>query len=378
MYADPRSPHYSQPPVAYGLPVAHHNAPPRRDPEYDPHTASLRAYPRPYPPRPRPPSAAASVRPLSGPHAPAHKHKPWKKTFSDFRIKAISIGTFHSDEYQPNKDDRDSRLRIYFRSHADSRPTAPGLDPDRISISLFRGRARIIIPSDRISRIAFHRDRGHVVIDCDGWAAFEQLTDDISHSYHPQFAIVTTDPTNGQLALAKKIEIWLNKENQLTEPKWTRGNLRDNIESTSRFRRLIEILDGDAPPTFEGIVSAWAKESGSGTKSIGLKSDRLMWKESLNTPHKLWDLFHFAFHRNSDLAASLETLVAMTKHYISKAGPDTDHQVLMSQVKELLFLLPDSVLRAALNDMFHESLELEARKNKERMTLLHDLDRSGD
>ena len=44
----------------------------------------------------------------------------------------------------------------------------------------------------------------------------------------------------------KVIEIWLNTANPLTEPKWTKGNLRDNIDPSSLFQNIIQVTDIDA------------------------------------------------------------------------------------------------------------------------------------
>jgi hypothetical protein len=41
------------------------------------------------------------------------------------------------------------------------------------------------------------------------------------------------------------MEIWLNTVQALTEPKWTRGNLRDNIDHSSLFLNIIQITDVD-------------------------------------------------------------------------------------------------------------------------------------
>jgi len=48
------------------------------------------------------------------------------------------------------------------------------------------------------------------------------------------------------------MEIWLDKEQALTEPKWTKGNLSKNIDPSSRFQQLIHVTDDvgtqGAPP----------------------------------------------------------------------------------------------------------------------------------
>ena len=41
------------------------------------------------------------------------------------------------------------------------------------------------------------------------------------------------------------MEIWLNTAQPLTEPKWTKGNLRDNIDSSSLFQNIIQVTGVD-------------------------------------------------------------------------------------------------------------------------------------
>lgn len=43
------------------------------------------------------------------------------------------------------------------------------------------------------------------------------------------------------------MEIWLDTNNPLTEPKWARGNLRDTLDPTSLFQNIITFADPHAP-----------------------------------------------------------------------------------------------------------------------------------
>ena len=74
----------------------------------------------------------------------------------------------------------DSRLRFDFRSakgssHPSPRPQQENpqdtQDADRISVSLFRGTRRIVIPATRLYTIYFNRTEGYFRIEGDGWAA---------------------------------------------------------------------------------------------------------------------------------------------------------------------------------------------------------------
>jgi hypothetical protein len=59
----------------------------------------------------------------------------------------------------------------------------------------------------------------------------------------PKFICSDVDPTEGEWARSKTMEIWLNTTHPLTEPKWTRGNLRDNIDQSSLFQYIIHVTD---------------------------------------------------------------------------------------------------------------------------------------
>ena len=70
-----------------------------------------------------------------------------------------------------------------------------------------------------------------------------------------KFSPSEDDPTGGEWARCKVMEIWLSIDNPLTEPKWARGNLRDNIDPSSTFHNIIHVTDVDAfhpvVPSFE-------------------------------------------------------------------------------------------------------------------------------
>lgn len=59
----------------------------------------------------------------------------------------------------------------------------------------------------------------------------------------PKFGPSEEDPTGGEWHRTKVMEIWLNTTHPLTEPKWSRGNLRDNIDPASLFQNIIHIID---------------------------------------------------------------------------------------------------------------------------------------
>jgi hypothetical protein len=58
-----------------------------------------------------------------------------------------------------------------------------------------------------------------------------------------KFVPTEVDPTEGEWATHKTMEIWLNRTEALTEPKWARGNLRENIDPSSLFHNIIHIIN---------------------------------------------------------------------------------------------------------------------------------------
>lgn len=67
----------------------------------------------------------------------------------------------------------------------------------------------------------------------------------MSRKYQPS----EEDPTGGEWAQYKVMEIYLNMAHPLAEPKWARGNLRDNFDPASVFQHVIHFNNNDAFPT---------------------------------------------------------------------------------------------------------------------------------
>jgi hypothetical protein len=57
-----------------------------------------------------------------------------------------------------------------------------------------------------------------------------------------KFVPAEVDPTGGEWNTHKTMEIWLNLEEALTEPKWARGNLRE-IDPSSLFHKIIHVTN---------------------------------------------------------------------------------------------------------------------------------------
>jgi hypothetical protein len=86
-----------------------------------------------------------------------------------------------TEETKTEVDTRDSRLRFYFRSPSSHPSPASGnantaniiaaQSPDRLSVSLYKGSRRIVIPAEHIVAVHFNRAEGYVKVEGDGWAA---------------------------------------------------------------------------------------------------------------------------------------------------------------------------------------------------------------
>lgn len=268
-----------------------------------------------------------------------------QRIYSDFRISRVKIGSFevtenlmsHSDSSShggssggpPPQGVKDSRLRLYFRgsgndtpryanSHNNSNLSGYGsgnstsidsnnnnssggniedqavrdralAEPDRLSISIFNGTKRIVIPvQDGLEKVQFRRKDGYFRIQSRGWALFEEL--DFGHlrnnsggRYNDRdrdrgsggsgalFSQAAghfrkcDDLTDGQLSATNGlIEVWINLKHPLPiEPKWTRGNLLDYIDSRSKYisQGVLEVLDPEHIIDFDSVVNLWVRES---------------------------------------------------------------------------------------------------------------------
>ncbi|BFZ58465.1 hypothetical protein PYCC9005_005528 [Savitreella phatthalungensis] len=300
--------------------------------------------------------------PNSRPTVPqdASRHPQARRTFSDFRLKAVYCGSWTSDEGSQSDETvsggaRDSRVRFCFRKASDRGPDArlsaadaALIHPDRLSISHSRGTRRIVIPTHHISRIDFLRASGRIVIATDGWAAFEELVpaDDAPSLLRPDRtggsersdrsgATTTTvaaatsatgsistptwrsahDPTGGQLSSHRTITLELDLDRPLTEPKWTRASpdeLRNLIDPASRFVDILHVRErsadaaedcepGDRPGalSLEAVVDEWA----------GDDADRGFFGD-VELPTRMAEVFATLFPSSASLSRAVRTLAA--------------------------------------------------------------------
>ncbi|KTW25780.1 hypothetical protein T552_03393 [Pneumocystis carinii B80] len=279
-----------------------------------------------------------------------------RKTFSDFRLSRLQIGNFISEETREEKDQKDARIRFYFRNSTDiqsesnlSATEAALVAPDRVSLSIKKGTKRIIIPAEHIFSIEFSRNEGRIVIHTDGWAVFEELTTNGTNKQI--FRVTNVDPTEGELLRVKRIEIWLNLSMPLTEPKWTKGNLMDNIDKTSQFHNILHILDADPCPTLQSIIEQWTRES-----TVGFQSERLLFQRSqLCKLGRLLDIFSNVLKPDSVLTAPMNAILNIVRMMGTKT--EIDQEELLIKVKQALFLIPEYLISKSLDTMFKKELD---------------------
>lgn len=60
-----------------------------------------------------------------------------------------------------------------------------------------------------------------------------------------KFKGIDVDPTGAEWEKIKVMEIWLDMQDPLPEPKWAKGNLRDNVDPTSLFQNIIQFADSN-------------------------------------------------------------------------------------------------------------------------------------
>ncbi|KAG4305147.1 hypothetical protein PORY_001317 [Pneumocystis oryctolagi] len=336
---------------------------------------------------PGPPALPAPA--LEAPVKRARTGGAARKTFSDFRLAKLQIGNFITEELRAPGDARDARLRFYFRNAADKEsaqemsPVEATLSaPDRLSLSFKKGTLRMVISAEHLFSVVFWRREGRMVIETDGWAVFEEWTS--NGSSHPMFKLMNADPTEGELWRVKKIEAWLDRTLPLTEPKWTKGNVRDYIDGLSKFHDILHVLDADPVrfewfccPTLQGILEQWTRlsaigmflvEGGGGSMidtykyaecvylyTKGLQSERLLFQRSkLCKLDKLLDIFSGLLRPDSVLTAPTNAMLNIIRAMGSTAMTG---DVLLEKVKQALFLIPEHLILKSLDTMFKKELD---------------------
>lgn len=362
-----------------------------------------------------------------------------QRIYSDFRIARVKIGsfeviednsTFSSHSYNSHNGLKDSRLRLYFRGSGSDKQYATNYvlsenssardraltEPDRLSISIYNGTKRIVIPvQDGLEKVQFRRSDGYFRIQSKSWALFEEL--DFSshhgsrggnsrHSSSIGHFRKCDDITKGQLEAADGlIEVWTDLDHPLPlEPKWVHGNLTDYIDARSKFlqQKVLEVLDPELIIDFDSLVSLWIKQSAIATmeerkdfaknKLPQLSHILELCSKMLAPPHYYVSkaLVASSSGRNSshssstaaklepsEAASALESgqipalispsvnalLASFT--YIAKNNANLSDAELISMLKTIMYQVPEPVLWRALDGIFSKRGESELSFNAE-------------
>lgn len=355
-----------------------------------------------------------------------------QRIYSDFRIARVKIGSFEvvednssfsSHSYNSHNGLKDSRLRLYFRGSGSDKQYATNYvlsenstardraltEPDRLSISIYNGTKRIVIPvQDGLEKVQFRRSDGYFRIQSKSWALFEELdfphhSSRGGHSRHSSSVghfRKCDDITNGQLEAANGlIEVWTDMKHPLpVEPKWVYGNLSDYIDSRSKFlqHKVLEVLDPELIIDFDSLVDLWTKQCT--ISSLAEREDFVKTKLSqlpyilelcskmLAPPHYYVSkaLVASSSGRNGnhsslpttkpdilDATSALESsqipalispsvnalLASFT--YIAKRNANLPDAELISMLKTIMYQVPEPVLWRALDGLFSKRAESE-------------------
>ena len=291
-----------------------------------------------------------------------------RRSFADFRVYRVQIGTWDMTEPYDEAALRDSRVRISFRSAGDRDPPshlsameAATHAPDRLTISIYRNTKRIVIPAEHINSVLINRGEGQIRVDTDGWGAFEEVltasaTDEATQSDpfnnkteqgKTQWSLAKSDPTDGELAKAKIITIWINTDHPLPEPKWIGGNLESHVDRASRFGQILHIEDKDSKPTsWEGLLSSWVA-----TSTCGTTSDRLQFfNTQLNQLSVLRRFLNrLLLSRQSSVVPCINQILKMVEDFGAKAGlTEAD---ITAELQKACFNLPEWMVTKTLDLM---------------------------
>lgn len=256
----------------------------------------------------------------------------------------MTIGSWQTAELREETDIRDSRIRFCFRNATDRDP-APTLSateaalvtPDRISISVKKGTQRIVVPAHHIKRVEFSRKTGDLAIETDGWAAFETFSETAGDA---TWLLTETDLTEGQLSSARRIDIRLDQDKPLTEPKWTRGNLQDHIDSNSRFLKVLHIIDADPPASFDTVLEAWS----------GDDADKAYFCTHQLTSQRLLLLLTNLMSSSNILTRAITNLLEELVNTMQ--GSDALPH-LTGVIRSALFLVPENMLVKSLDHVYY-------------------------
>jgi 20S proteasome subunit alpha 6 len=210
-------------------------------------------------------------------------------------------------------------------------------------------------------------------------------SDDASDSVPPLHKHFST-PSNTGLAL----NVYLNKKNPLSLPRWCRTNTADEWlheqfgSRAAGWRTKLEIVDPDPPPTLQSILEHWTSSS-----SFGTTSKRETFTSSLiSEPYDLLEILlrltkgdrsaptlghvplatairsdsPYASHQ-THVSLAILAMYRLTTDYAAKAGEKSE--VVTEKIGDIIKSLPSGMITKSLDGMFKEWDAKSRNKDKE-------------
>ncbi|RUP43234.1 hypothetical protein BC936DRAFT_137448 [Jimgerdemannia flammicorona] len=329
--------------------------------------------------------------------------KPSRKSFFDFRLSKIIIGSYVAETESAKADDenKEMRLRFYLRHDADADSR-----PDGIAITLEGGAARYLVGADHIESIRLTQKDGRFevvmlngvfqVLVLDGawhnagsmWVfrgcvmdvpcswlsaprdeqcslamtlltylhysnpvlpltSFSVLILETERLENAAFVPSTDDPSGGQLAEARRLELIVDMDHPVTQPKWTKENIEEWTNESSRFRSILEVIDAEAPKSLDDVFDNWAR-----TSTIGLLSDRLLFaKVQLPRLERLFEIVTRLVRKESSLGPAIDGLLALVRQLADRAPP-LSREELEKLIRPVVMAIPEYLVLRAVDGMW--------------------------
>lgn len=219
-------------------------------------------------------------------------------------------------------------------------------ESDRLCITLFKGKYRIIVPVEdgNVSSVCFNRKESKFTITWKMHATFESQVEPSLYTACPDFTDNQISKCNGVFY------VWVdqNTDHPRMHYKWNLKDIRDFVNTHSRFYLddIISVADPVPLLSFDSIEKLWVVYS-----EIGLvKSRQHFVKSRENELQFLFSLCADAFsttHRS--LTVSSITLLSFVAETWNHAVPA---QVVITRLKAILHDIHITVLWQCLNNSF--------------------------
>ncbi|KAI9023786.1 hypothetical protein CLU79DRAFT_117585 [Phycomyces nitens] len=256
--------------------------------------------------------------------------KPARKGFFEFRLEKMTMGDYVAES---DVDKGESRLRFYLNNEAD-----PESKPDSIAIIVQDGLIRFVILAEDIESISLTQKAGIFSIKINGQYKVEKLE-------NANFVQGGDDPSNGQLGIVKEISCVVDMRNPITQPKWTKDNIDDWTNSSSRFRQILDVKDADEPRTVKDVFADWAR-----TSSIGLPSERLLFaKVQLNKLDRLCEVLEWV-GETATLGTTFHAMLELVKSLAESANVSKED--LSTRLQPVVLSVPEPQLMRVLDSLW--------------------------